>query len=220
MSKRAKKTLSDLTWADLESWAGTKIVSRGTSYQKSGYVRNLAVTRDGSLLTWVRGSENYATKVSLKKGKLSSDCTCPYGGTCKHAVAVVLEYLDQLQKNAKIPLAGEDDERLLLLEDASSTPDDDDDLPEGDEVYDFSTEDDLQPARAGVASSIKKKTKKELETMLSGILKDHPELTKELGFAPRASGKKGCDALVKAVTKAIVVTSGKPGWRNYWQHTG
>jgi len=211
--------MHDLTWDDLEAWAGTKIISRGTSYQKSGYVRDLAVIRTGSLLAWVRGTENYATTVSMERKRLSSDCTCPYGGTCKHAVAVVLEYLDQLQKNATIPVAEEDDERLILLEDESAL-DDDDDLPEDDEDYDFSIEDDLQSTRADVASSIKKKSKKELETMLSGILKDHPELTKELGFAPRTSGKKGCDVLVKAVTKAIVVTSGKPGWRNYWKHTG
>jgi uncharacterized Zn finger protein len=166
------------------------------------------------------GNGELRDKVSLEKGKLSSVCTCPYGGTCKHAVAVVLEYLDQLQKSAKFPLAEKDDERFLLLEEASPDVDDDDDLLEDNEDLDFSTEDDLQPARARVASSIKKKSKKELETMLSGILKDYPELTKERWFAPRASGKKGCDALVKAVTKAIVVTSGKPGWRNYWQHTG
>lgn len=212
--------MHDLTWADLESWTGTKIISRGTSYQKSGYVRDLAVTSDGGLLAWVRGSENYATKVSLDKGRLSSVCTCPYGGTCKHAVAVVLEYLDRLQKNTKVPLADMDDERLLLLEDALSVLDDDDDLLEADEDYDFSTEDDLQSTRVGVNSVLKKKSKKELETMLSGILKGNPELTKELGFAPRASSKKGCDALAKAVTKAIVVTSRESGWRNYWQHTG
>jgi uncharacterized Zn finger protein len=132
----------------------------------------------------------------------------------------VLEYLDQLQKNTKVPLANTDDERLLLLEGASSAPDDDEDLLEDDEDYDYATEDDLPSTGAGVNSVLKKKSKKELETMLSGILKDHPELKKELGCAPRAPGKKGCDALVKAVTKAIVVTSGKPGWRNYWQHTG
>src|SRR3990172_7784279 len=133
MSKRAKKTLSDLTWADLESWAGTKIVSRGTSYQKSGAVRDLAVTDEGGLLAWVRGSENYATTASMEKGRLSSDCTCPYGATCKHAVAIVLEYLDCLQKNTKVPLADTDDERLLLLEDESYALDDDDEFLEDDE---------------------------------------------------------------------------------------
>ena len=218
--KRTKITLHDLIWADLESWAGTKIVSRGTSYQKSGNVRDLAVTREGSLLAWVRGSENYATKVALEKNKLSSVCTCPYGGTCKHAAAVVLEYLDQLQKNAKLPIAEKDDERIVLLEDESLVSDDEDDLLEDDEDDDFSAEDDLPSSSAGVNSVLKKKSKKELETMLSGILKDQPELTKKLGLAPRAAGKKGCYALAKAVTKAIVVVSRESGWRDYWRHEG
>ncbi len=220
MSKRAKKTLNDLTWADLEAWAGTRIVSRGTSYQKSGTVRDLAVTREGNLLAWVRGSGNYAAKISLEKGRLSSDCTCPYDGNCKHAVAMVLQYLDQLQKNNKIPLAEENDERLLLLEDASSALDDDDDLLKDDEDDDFSTEDDFQSTRSGSNSVLKKKSKKELKTMLAGILKEHPEIKKEFGFTPSPSGKKGCDALVKSVTKAIVMISSEPGWRNYWKHTG
>jgi len=220
VKKRTGKTLSTLTWADLEEWAGARIVSRGTSYQKSGYVRNLAMTPSGGILAWVRGSENYATMVSMEKGQLSSDCTCPYGGTCKHAVAVVLEYLDQFQKGAKVPPAEEDDERLLLLEDESSAHDDDDDFSYDDEDYELTVDDDLSFAGADIRTSIRKKTKKELETMLSGIIKDHPELKKEMGFTPRPSGKKGCDALTKTVAKAIVITSGRPGWRNYWQHEG
>lgn len=64
MKKRTNKKMHDLTWADLEAWAGTKIVSRVTSYQKNGYVRDLAV-HEGGLIAWVRGTENYATKVSL-----------------------------------------------------------------------------------------------------------------------------------------------------------
>jgi uncharacterized Zn finger protein len=218
VKKRATKKMHDLTWADLEAWAGMKIVSRGTSYQKSGYVRDLAVTRDGGLLAWVRGSENYATAVSMKKGRLSSDCTCPYGGTCKHAVAVVLEYLNQIKKKNIIPVAEEDDERLLLLEEESSASNEEDDLLVDDD--DFSTNDEIQPAGADVHSGLKKKSKKELETMLAGILNDHPELTKELGFASRTAGKKGCEALAKDVTKAIVVTSRESGWRDYWRHEG
>ena len=87
--KKSKKKLPDLTWADLEAWVGTRIVSRGTSYQKGGAVRELAITSDGGLLAWVRGAENYATSVSFVKGRLSSDCTCPCDGNCKHAVTVV-----------------------------------------------------------------------------------------------------------------------------------
>jgi len=66
MTKRANKTLSALTWAELEAWAGSRIVSRGKSYQKSGCVRDLARTSDGGLLAWVRGSRNFATKAALR----------------------------------------------------------------------------------------------------------------------------------------------------------
>ena len=220
MSKRAKKTLSDLSWADLEAWAGSRIVSRGTSYQKSGSVRDLARTSDGGLLAWVRGSRNYATKAALEKGRrLSSDCTCPYEGTCKHAVAVVLEYLDRLKKKADVPSADEDDERLTLLEDASlAWEEDDEDM----DIYE--EDDDLIPeaerALADIDVSLKKKSKQELQTTLSGILKSHPELKKELGFARPTPGEKGCAALTKSVTKAIVMISSEPAWRNYWKHTG
>lgn len=219
MNKRERKTLHNLTWDELESWAGPKIVSRGMSYQKSGYVKDLVMTRDGGLLAWVRGSYNYATTVSFKKKRLSSACTCPYGGTCKHAVAVVLEYLDLLKKNDKIPLVDKSDERLLLLEDASLAQDEDDDLLDDGENDDYD-EDEPRLAETPVASSLRKKSKKELETMLSGILKKHPELIKKPEFAPRRPGKKEGDALVKAVTKAIVIASREPGWRDYWRHTG
>lgn len=221
MSRRTKKTFADLTWADLEAWAGAKIVSRGKDYQKHGYVKDLVLTPDGGLLAWVRGSDDYATTVTFDKGRLSSVCTCPFDGNCKHAVAVVLDCLDRLKKKIKISLADEDDERFLLLEDESLALDGDEDDIEGDEYDEFSADDERQSVRPNVLSALKKKSKRELEAMLSGILKDHPELMKELGFTTsRAAGNKGCDALVKAVTKAIVVTSREQGWRNYWKHTG
>jgi hypothetical protein len=53
---------SDLTWNDIEEWAGGKIVSRGKSYQRQGRVSDLAVTDDGSLIAWVDGTVRYATR--------------------------------------------------------------------------------------------------------------------------------------------------------------
>ncbi len=41
MGKRENKDFLDITWLDLESWAGSKIVSRGRSYQRSEYVSDL-----------------------------------------------------------------------------------------------------------------------------------------------------------------------------------
>jgi uncharacterized Zn finger protein len=84
-----KKTLidrfSDLTWDDIESWAGGKIVSRGQNYQRQGRVSDLAVKDDGSLIAWVDGSARYATRVAIDEDGLpDSICTCPYGLNCKH----------------------------------------------------------------------------------------------------------------------------------------
>ncbi len=70
MSKQAKKDFKDITWDDLESWAGHKIVSRGRSYQRGKTVRELALTDSGEIVAWVEGSVTYATRVSLDNGEV------------------------------------------------------------------------------------------------------------------------------------------------------
>jgi uncharacterized Zn finger protein len=114
-----KKTTIDLfaqlSWDDLEQWAGSRVLSRGQSYQRSHRVQELAQTEGGELVAWVQGEKRYATLVDFKGGELISTCTCPYGGVCKHAVAVVIEYLECLKKNMEVPKIPEQDERLLLL---------------------------------------------------------------------------------------------------------
>ena len=61
--KKKKDQFIGVTWDDLYDWAGSKIVARGKNYQKAGRVSDLAVTEDGGLLAWVKGTETYATKV-------------------------------------------------------------------------------------------------------------------------------------------------------------
>ena len=79
---------------------------------------DLAVTDDGSLIAWVQGSERYATRVTMDENGLpDSICTCPYERDCKHGVAVVIEYLKQVEKNRLVPKARQDDDRLRLLAD-------------------------------------------------------------------------------------------------------
>lgn len=123
MSKRLLKDFRSLSWFDLESWAGSRIVSRERSYQRNKAVRDLAITESGELVAWVRGSTTYAIKVSFDKGALASVCSCPYCAACKHAVAVILEYLDCIENRKSVPQAGKDDERLMLLESESEYPD-------------------------------------------------------------------------------------------------
>jgi uncharacterized Zn finger protein len=214
VTKKKPKTFLDLTWSDLEDWAGSRILSRGASYNKSGLVQELTLS-DGSLLAWVRGSRRYATTVSLTRGKLASDCTCPYGGTCKHAVAVVLDYLDRVKRKEKVPLAGADDERLLLLGNGAALGDEDDDCIDftGEDYEDDDEEDDID-------ASLNKKSKREIQAMLRGILKTHPTLKDELKLKPVAPKKRGCETLTRSVLKAILEASSEPGWSSHWRHEG
>ena len=126
MARQKKKTtkkqkpsdpFSKLTWEDIEEWAGAVIVGRGRPYQRRGAVENLGRTAGGTLAAWVRGTRRYATRVRLtERNGLESACTCPYWDTCKHAVAVVLEYLERLKTDSAIGEIDEDDPRLLKLE--------------------------------------------------------------------------------------------------------
>ena len=115
--KKPSDPFAKLTWEDLEEWAGAVIVGRGRPYQRKGAVENLARTKNGTLVAWVRGTRLYATQVRIEgKKSLESACTCPYWATCKHAVAVVLEYLECLKTDSAIGEIDEDDPRLLKLE--------------------------------------------------------------------------------------------------------
>ena len=117
---RRKKQLdpfSELTWDDVEEWAGDRIVTRGRSYQRRGAVRDIKRAEDGALIAWVQGTRRYATRVSIRgKKNLESECTCPYWTTCKHAVAVVLEYLESIKSRIAVARVEEDDPRQLQLE--------------------------------------------------------------------------------------------------------
>ena len=103
----------ELGWSDIEEWAGSKTTSKGEDYQRSGRVEEIRRTPEGGLLAMVRGRKEYFTEVTLVNGTLSSICTCPVGGDCKHGVATVLEYLNLLQHGIKVPLLSENDPLLL-----------------------------------------------------------------------------------------------------------
>lgn len=102
-----------LKWSDIEEWAGSKTVSKGRNYQLEGRVKELKSTPEGGLLAMVRGRKDYFTEVTLKNGELSSICTCPVGGDCKHGVATVLEYLNLLKPGKEVPVLSEGDPFLI-----------------------------------------------------------------------------------------------------------
>ena len=168
--KKATDPLTRLTWDEVEEWAGSKIVSRGRNYQRNGAVEGLVRTADGSLLAWVQGTHRYATEVSVSGRKaleLESRCNCPYWSTCKHAVAVVLEYLEGLKEKRKVEQVGEDDPRLKALEEGIEDADEWDDFEEFD--FEDDDDDDYEPARQ--KSGKKRGKKAELNTYLQKFTK-------------------------------------------------
>ena len=86
---------SQLTASNLRALAGYAF-PRGEAYFRAGKVESFAVLGDG-IEGVVVGSERYDVRVSIVNGRLVSSCTCPVGVTCKHAVALVLAFLDRAQ---------------------------------------------------------------------------------------------------------------------------
>ena len=107
---------ANVTVAQLCDCVGDAVFKRGQNYELRGRVHDLSATLDGWLVAWVQGSERYATRVFLRPDQLASDCTCPYGSSCKHAVAVALAYLARSEQAKSLPVVAATDPRLVLLE--------------------------------------------------------------------------------------------------------
>lgn len=70
----------ELTWEDIENWAGSKVLLRGRKYQKGRLVTRLAKTSDNGIIADVAGSEAYTTFVAFRDKNIASHCTCPERG--------------------------------------------------------------------------------------------------------------------------------------------
>jgi uncharacterized Zn finger protein len=210
-----------LDWDDLEQWAGSRILSRGQGYQRSHRVKELVQTQTGALVAWVYGGQKYATEVDFEDGELISVCTCPYGDNCKHAVAVVLEYLDQLKKNRKVPQIMEQDQRIALLQGFADEEDRDVDDEEGEDV------DAIHLVSPKIGKSIDpnlkgflgEQTKEQLITLLKDLSERYPSVREDLQDRQDLS-KGSVKRLVSAARKEIHELSSKPGWRNHWKNEG
>jgi uncharacterized Zn finger protein len=198
-----------LTWDDLDAWAGGRIVSRGRSYRRSGAVTELAVTADGRLIAWVKGTRRYAVRVDIpRRGRPKSSCTCPYGMACKHAVAAILEFIERMKSGAAVPDADQNDERLLLLDRGAIDELDDREGP-------------LPPAMAAkdIGAILSGKSRRQLEEIVMEIAGSHPDIARELAERERlASGD--VHPLVKRLSREIRALSAEPAWSNSWNDEG
>ena len=229
MTPRKKKTnprkpvdpFSKLTWEDLEEWAGDRIVARGQSYLRQGAVRDLERAEDGTLVAWVLGSRPYATRVSIEGRKnLESECTCPYGATCKHAVAVVLKFLEMIKTKTAIGGVEEDDPRLLQLD---AIGEEFEELEEFDmEEYGEDLEEENVKARSAssrqtmpssLRAHLQKQTKAELVTLLVQLAEAHEGVRRSL--EDRRTLTSGKTHKVLQTIRGEIAALAEPAWDSY-----
>lgn len=105
----------DLTWGDLTVWAGREAVAAGRILQKKGAVKSLVRTPDKGLLAWIQAEEAFAAYVGFEEGELFCRCACQEESACEHGIAVILEYIAHLKKNASVPEAASNDRRFYLV---------------------------------------------------------------------------------------------------------
>jgi uncharacterized Zn finger protein len=230
-----------LSWDDLAEWAGSRSVDRGRTYQKQGRVHDLAISEDGWLLATVTGGARYAVTVwyessTKKAGAIYSRCTCPVGSSgCKHAVAVVAEYLERLSASEDTPVANQGDERWELLADETCDECEDEaddlDMNTGDDedeqvLYvhrhrhpEASGRKTLKASNEKIRKHIEAKSHDELVELVWALTERFPELREE--FRDRiALGEGNVDRLVTEARKELRRVSSEAGWANSWTGEG
>ena len=224
-------SFDDLTWEDLKEWAGSRVVTRGKSYRRA--VEDLRKTPDGRLLAWVQGGDRYATSVGLSRGgKLSSTCTCPYAVSCKHAVAIVLAYLEAVGAGTPVPSATSDDERLGLIAEAQDVDEPDEDDWGEDEADEPGSIGDAPSGAAPAKNRAAKRRRSEdpdaavrcyLEALshealldfVRGLANDLPDVRQRI--VDRAELQSGdVKRLLANTRREIANVSAEPGWSRHW----
>jgi uncharacterized Zn finger protein len=211
-----------LDWDDLDQWAGSKVLSRGQDYQHSHRVKELAQRQTGALVAWVYGGQKYATEIDFEDGELISVCTCPYGDNCKHAVAVVLEYLDLLKKNLEIPKIAGQDSRIELLHGLTDDVDSENDFEEEEEEIEIGDPGSKKRGKSippDLRGFLEEQTKEQLVTLVKDLSERYSIVQKDLQDRKNLS-KGSVRGIVTSVRKEIQELSSEPGWRNHWNHEG
>ena len=207
--------LSQLTYDDLDRWAGVKIRTRGKSSIKR--VDGLHRTPEGEVVAWVSGTEEYATRVRLDEaGGHAWFCTCPYDdGPCKHAVAVVLAAAERVKHKRDIPLLSEDDELHLIL------------FGDRDDVTQWGDEERHEGGADGAAKEgtpklhklLDGKSREELLELLFTLATDYPEVARVL-LETEQLRRGQVDPLVRSLRREIKKLTREPAWSNHWNDEG
>lgn len=210
--------LAKLTWDDIEEWAGAKIAARGQEYFRRKLVIDLGITDRGGILAWVDGSERYATSVTIEGGKLVSDCSCPFEFTCKHAVGLILTYLDKLNTGESVSKIDEIDPRLVLLEDGFFDGDQFDEEDEECRITDSASTSKSTRTRP-FHDYLEEQPKSQLIKMIEEFAVEYPLIRQRLEDQCDFSKGKVVN-IIKSIRKENIKLSQTPGWQNYWNKEG
>ncbi len=212
--------LGQLTYSDLDQWAGEKIRTRGKSYIKR--VDGLHRTLDDELVAWVSGTEEYATLVHLDEGgEHQWFCTCPYDdGPCKHAVAVILAAAQQVKQHQELPLLSEEDDLFLILfgDQGDGDPGEDEEEPEI-EPSAAIPEKGKRSGSSKVRKLLEGKSREELLTLFVSLAKDYPEIELRLREAEQLRSGQ-IDPLVRSLRKEIRQLTSESSWFSHWNNEG
>lgn len=213
-----ERNLKNISWNELESWVGPRVLQRGESYFKSGRVKNLATCPEG-LIANVKGSDDYITLVSFGQSsndsEISFNCTCPYGLGCKHAVAVVLTYIDLIKKGKKVPEVSPSDTRLKRLKEGPRRDDLEDDFEDDDEIKETITAD----PSTDITAFLGKYSKDKLVEMILQLSSSNPTLRQELLDRSRLSSGK-TNEIASSIRKEIISIMSEPSWHSHWSDEG
>ncbi len=193
-----------LTTDDIEEWAGTRVYDRGRSYFKRGFVKNVRAGQKG-LLAKVSGRKNYITHVYFegkKSSTLSSRCTCPYGESCKHAVALILTYQDLIENNEKVSQLVTDDPDFIKIEREYGEEDC--------EVYEDTCD---------IRTYLQSKTKKELIELVLNIAGEDYKVKQSLSDKIKMA-RGNSSQIVSSIKNEIASIVSEPAWQNHWDGQG
>jgi superfamily II DNA or RNA helicase len=87
----------------LRSWLNTfdpRTRRRGADYYESGQVENVWADADHFLRAEVQGQSLYEVTLFFTRGQWSSRCSCPMGGSCKHAYAAGRAWIADVESGA------------------------------------------------------------------------------------------------------------------------
>ena len=225
VTKELEQNFKNLTWNELQNLAGSRTLKRGEDYYKSGRVTNLRITPKG-ILANVSGTNEYITLVTLEKQgrqkEIVSECTCPVGSNCKHAVATILAFSQNIKNKTNRPIADLHDPDIESLKGFVSEAKD----TEDDEDIAFPDVSSQQKKLSGkstperdIVEFLDKQDKESLKELIMRLAKSHPDVRTELLDSSRLTSGK-VDNLVSSISREIANITSEPAWENHWSGEG